>query len=155
MIREDNANTVRRLVDEVWNRGDLAVLDDLFDATADHERLRSLVATLRSAFPDLEMRIERLIVSDSDVAVHWCIHGTQQGCLRGLSASDAVSGLGQDADHLHFPAEVKPTGRAIAFDGVTFYQFQRGCIVSAWVLVDRLAILRQLGALPLPAASAG
>src|SRR3954453_17209877 len=75
---KDNAELVRRYLDVVWNRGDLAAVDDIFgdeftnfghrgaDARA---LIRAIVAAWRTAFPDLRFDIEDEVVR-GDAVVH-------------------------------------------------------------------------------------
>lgn len=153
MTREENEALVRRLSDEIWHAESLSIVEDVYAADNDpwtRERFRGFVVALRSALPDVQMRIEHLVAGDDDVAVHWRIQGTHQGRLEGLSVSEVVGAGPPGQDHLRFLCEVVPTHRHISFDGVSIFRIENGRIVAAWMLVDQLNLLRQLGALPVP-----
>lgn len=54
MSVDANKTIVRRLFEEVWNQGNLAVIDEISDAVhAAHER--PSVTIWRTAFPDLQV----------------------------------------------------------------------------------------------------
>ena len=75
MSADENAALVLRFYEEVWNRGKIAVADDVFapdylrhdlragTAPAGPEGQKRIAADFRSAFPDLHMVIDLLIVS--------------------------------------------------------------------------------------------
>jgi hypothetical protein len=61
---EANKAVVRRLWEEAWNQGNLAVADDIFDADyAAHEK--AFVPVFRAAFPDSHHTIEDMIILDA------------------------------------------------------------------------------------------
>ena len=72
-MSEANKNVVRRLFEEVWNKGNLPVADELFASTYAHhdpstpdvgrgpESEKKRATLYRTAFPDLRLTIEDLI----------------------------------------------------------------------------------------------
>ena len=129
MSAEANKIIVRRLWDEVWNRGDLAVADAIFDeAYAAHEK--AFVSVVRSAFPDSHHAIEDLIAEGDKVVTRFTWSGTHHGEFEGIP----------------------PKGRRISVGGIWIHRLEDGRIVEGrgWGQVDWLGLLRQLGALPDP-----
>ena len=129
MSIEANKIIVRRLWDEVLNRGDLAVADVIFhEAYAAHER--AFVPVVRAAFPDSHHAIEDLIAEGDKVVTRFTWSGTHQGGFEGIP----------------------PTGRPIKVQGIWIHRLEHGRIVEGrdWGQVDWLGLLRQLGALPDP-----
>ena len=72
MSTEDNTVIAKRFVKEVWNKGNMAVADELFapgfvnhgplpGLPPDAEGYKQNVALLRKAFPDLHLTIEHII----------------------------------------------------------------------------------------------
>ena len=152
MTTAANVALVRRIAEEVWNQGNLALLDEVYQpdtASQGRDEYKRAISVLRAAFPDLQLQIEHLVAAGDDVVCRWRIEGTHQGYLRGVHA-DAVVGSPTDPVHPHWLVDVAPTGRHIAFEGATFFQVRGDRIVSGWVLLDRLSLLHQLGALPVP-----
>jgi steroid delta-isomerase-like uncharacterized protein len=138
-----NETTVRRLLDEVFNQGDLAIVDELFaEAVVFHRsgdgrpvsdarrRIRLFVAAYRTAFPDLRMRIDDLVVTEDAVTVCWTATGTHTGVL----TQPEVNAFG-----------VPPTGRAATWSGITLYRLRDGRITESRSYLNGYALLRQLG----------
>ena len=131
----ENVNTSRRLIEELWNKGNLAVADEAFTsdyvghdpATPTELRGPAAVkqsATLyRAAFPDLRLNIEAIIAEGDLVAARWTSSGTHTGDLMGIP----------------------PTGRKTASTGITISRFENGRIAEDWVNWDALGLMRQLG----------
>src|SRR6266487_4438820 len=95
MSTEENKALTRRLFEEGINQNNLSVLDELlapdfviYDAPPgmQHgpEGLRQLVATFRTAFPDLHVTLEEEFAVD-DVVIHrGYTTGTHQGEFQGI-----------------------------------------------------------------------
>ena len=72
----ENKALMSRFIEEVWNRGNLDVADELFDPQATTpdaplppgpEGAKVVARMFRSAFPDFHMAIEDLIAEDDKV----------------------------------------------------------------------------------------
>ena len=133
MTLEDNKAVVRRFADEVWNRGDLAVLDDLVtrDVTRNGQPvgidgLRGLVTTIRAGLPDLQGQIVDPIAEGDKVVWRYVTRGTHQGPLLGVPA----------------------TGKGVEFTGTATLRLADGQIAEIWDNADALALLQQIGAVP-------
>jgi uncharacterized protein YhfF len=81
-----NKRLVTRLVDEVWNAGDLELLAELWSGPS-RDEARALHQTLTSAFPDLRTDIEDLIAEGDRVVARLSFRGTHQGEFRGIAPS--------------------------------------------------------------------
>lgn len=81
---------------------------------------------LRSAFPDLSVKVERIIAEGDLVSLHWSAVGTNTVAVPG------------------FPGE----GKRVAVDGMSFFRFADGKIVEEWSTYDNLTIMKQLGLMP-------
>jgi steroid delta-isomerase-like uncharacterized protein len=137
-MSESNKNVVRRLFEEVWNKGNLQVTDELFapnyahhDAStpdagrgADSEKKRATV--YRTAFPDMRLTIEDLIAEGETVMARWSCRGTHKGDLSGIA----------------------PTGKQFNITGVSIARFTNGKMSEGWVNWDALALMQQLGVVP-------
>jgi predicted ester cyclase len=122
---EGNKAVVRRLWEEVWNRADLAVADQIFDAAyAAHEK--ASVPVVRAAFPDSHHTVEDLLAEGDKVVTRFTWRGTHRGEFMG----------------------VPPTGRRVAVGGIWIHRLEAGRIVEGreWGQVDWLGLLQQLGA---------
>jgi steroid delta-isomerase-like uncharacterized protein len=135
-----NKATVRQ-IDDVLNSGDLELIfktiDELMapdalihtplriEATG-AELAKQLWARLLRAYPDLRIAIEDLIAEGDKVVSRNTVTGTHQG------------------EHMGIP----PTGKSVTYNEVIINRFADGRIVETWAVVDVLAQMRQLGAVP-------
>lgn len=123
----DNKAVVRRLWDEVWNKGDLAVADEIFDEVyAAHEK--AYVPIFRAGFPDARFAVQDMIGEHDRVVTRFTVSGTHLGSFRG----------------------VEPTGRSVSVDGIWIHRIEGGRIVEGrdWGQADWLGLLQQIGAIP-------
>jgi predicted ester cyclase len=88
--------------------------------------LREMVEGYRRALSGLRVTIDHQIAEGDYVATRFTIRGTHDGDLMGAA----------------------PTGREVAFTGITISRCEDGCIVEEWELTDTMALLGQIGALP-------
>ena len=103
-MSDTNKNVVRRLFDEVWNKGQQQIADELFAPTYTHhdsstpdagrgpESEKKRVAIYRNAFPDLRLTVEDLTAEGETVNARWSCHarcGTRSSHL-GLTVSPSI-----------------------------------------------------------------
>ena len=142
MQAEANKALVRRFFEEVYNRNNLAICDEIQDAEyAAFEK--AWVPAWRSAFPDMRMTVDDLIAEGDKVVAVITFRGTHTGVLDG----EPVRGL---------TARLAPTGRAVEIKGVFIYRIADGRLLRGEYggTADWLGLLRQLGAVPTPAEAA-
>lgn len=95
----DNIALVRRVVEEVWNKGNLGMLNELVSDryTAVHPLLGNVrgldgfkqqVQTFRTAFPDLRLDIDDVGMTGDKVFIRWTARGTHRGPFMGLQPSN-------------------------------------------------------------------
>ena len=132
MATDENKALIRRFFDEVFNRGSLAAIDELWIAGREATGKRSTM-NLRTAFPDYHRTIEAQIAEGDLVTTRWIARGTH----RGPYFSEALG------------RSIAPTGTPIEVRGVSIHRIADGRIVDAWVMGnDSLELLQQLGAIP-------
>lgn len=139
MTPEENKALVRRFVEETWNTGNLAIVDDVLppeylshDPAAPNGTLRTredfkhFVQSWRTAFPDMQVTIEDLIAEGDTVVdrVRW--RETDQGEILGI----------------------EPTSARVELTEIHVGRVVEGRIVERWVASDLLGLLQQLGACP-------
>ena len=94
MSTDSNKALVRRLVDEVQNRGTIAAVDEMAAPTfvnhrappgvpADREGVKQVTLLFRRAFPDGAMTVEDMIAEGDTVATRKTCRGTHQGSSGG------------------------------------------------------------------------
>ena len=135
MSTEDNKATAHRVFEEVLNQGNLAVVDELFDASYigydpgvpapihGVEGYKQYVRMYSTAFPDAHYTIEDMIAEGDKVVVRWTARGTHQGAFRGIP----------------------PTGKQVTITGVEIHRVVGGKIVEGWRKWDRMDVMQQLG----------
>src|SRR4051812_44110281 len=99
MAAEENKALARRFLEEVFNEGNLAAIDELIDPDwVQHdpampeelrgiEGARQLVEVYRAAFPDLHITVEDQVAEGDKVATRWTARGSHQGELMGIPPS--------------------------------------------------------------------
>ncbi len=145
MSTEQNKAVVRRFYEEMLSRHQLAVAGELFtDDFVDHdpddpegrvsgiEGAKEEVGVYIAAFPDMEVSVDDLFAEGDRVAVRGTLRGTHAGALAGIP----------------------PTGKAVTVPAIQTFRLVDGKIAEAWLSIDRLAMLQQIGALPAPARAA-
>ena len=142
MSEADNKTIAERFNEDVWGRGDEAVLEELLDPdfvdhsappglSPDREGHKQLLAMFRSAFPDLHVTTEDIIAEGDKVVSRWTAHGTHQGELMGIAS----------------------TGKEVAFTGIDVLRIAEGKVVERWALGNDLEVMQQLGVVPEPGQS--
>jgi steroid delta-isomerase-like uncharacterized protein len=130
---------IRRMLDNAFNLGTFAVVDDVVASNGithtpmwgipqNREGLKQLIAMFRSAFPDLHCTLEDEITEGDKVAAHWTMRGTHRGLFLGTP----------------------PTSRSIEFEGMMFARTENGQIAEGWTMIDQMGMLQQLGLVPPP-----
>ena len=135
-MSQQNAMLARRIIEEVYNQGNLAIVDELVAGDfVIHSRsedvhgpagAKQLVAALRAAFPDLYITIEDQIADGDRVVTRWTARGTHTGEFQGIP----------------------PTGKPGKMTGIDIDRVADGKIVECWVNSDDLGLLQQLGVIP-------
>lgn len=125
----------RRIIDELWNKGNLDVASELFAEEArihdpaipstemGPEGIKQFVRSYRTAFPDLYMDVDDQMGEDNLVVTRWTLTGTHAGTFGDIPAS----------------------GRHVSVKGITIYRFYKGEVAEGWMNWDALGLLRQLG----------
>jgi len=134
-MSDANKKVVRRLFEEVWNKGNLPVADELFAENYSHhdsstpefgrgpasEKKRANL--YRTAFPDVRLTVEDIIAEGETVTARWSCKGTHKGDLSGIA----------------------PTGKQFTISGISIARFTNGKMVEGWVNWDALGLMQQLG----------
>ena len=137
MSTDQNKATARRLLDEVWNKGNLKVLDESVAADAAHhdpntpiapgpEGMKQVASLYRGAIPDLRFEVQQEIAEGDYVVQRVIASGTQRGDLPGVPA----------------------TGKYSKIEGVVITRFKDGKVAEDWSLFDQIGMLQQLGVVP-------
>lgn len=133
-----NEALIRRYFDEVLNKGNLSILDELVapdyinnspntpNPLPGPAGLKPIIIGLRTAFPDLHFEILNMCASETQVAIHCVMTGTQTG------------------DYFGTPA----TGKTVKVNQMQFERIDKeGKMCEHWRQSDDLGRLEQLGLL--------
>jgi predicted ester cyclase len=141
MSTEQIRDTARRIFEEIINQRKLAQAAELI--SADYilhaagaptpingvEGWVQFVSTYLTGFPDLQFRVEDLIVEGDKAALRYTATGTQNGPMM----------------------DIPPTGKKATVTGIVISRHdQAGKAVEGWLNVDALGMLQQLGVIPMP-----
>lgn len=134
MTEESNKALVRRLYEEVFERGNMAVVDELVAPDqVNHNSMpgqpqgsasvKFVAGLFRTALPDLKTTIVKLVAEGDKVMIHTIDSGTHNGPLMGIP----------------------PSGQRVAVPAVAIFRIEDGKIVERWGAVDMVDAMRQLG----------
>jgi steroid delta-isomerase-like uncharacterized protein len=137
MSAEQNKALNRRLVEQGFSTGNLAVIEELVAVNClDHGAppgapnglpgVKQFVAMFRGAFPDLRYDIQDQVAEGDKVVTRTVWHGTHQGPFLGIP----------------------PTGKQVAVAGMDMTRWQDGKAVEHWSNQDTLSLLQQLDVIP-------
>lgn len=123
---------VRAVFSEVWSKGDVYLIPDLFsedfvghfpgETVHGLEELAAQVTAHRSAFPDWTEEIEEAIFDGNRVAIRFRSRGTNKGEFMGNP----------------------PTGTHVEITEAVFFRLKDGKIIEQWVYPDIVSMQRQL-----------
>jgi predicted ester cyclase len=142
MSTEQNKDNYRRFIEEVWNKGNFDVLEEIASpGVAFHsppgtppgwEGMKKVIASFRAAFPDVCLTIEDQIAESDRTVTRLTITGTQRGPYLN-----------------HLKTLMPPTGKTVRIQVIDIFRHDaNGKLAECWSSFDRLGLLQQLGALP-------
>ena len=125
---------VLRHHEEVWSRGALSAVDEIYepDFVGHHpgqldwtgpEKVKEVVAATRRAFPDFSESVEDVVAEGDRVVTGFTASGTHHGPFRGVA----------------------PTGRRISMAEMAIFRVAGDRIVEKWGLTDHFGMFEQLG----------
>jgi len=136
MSVEENKESIRRHIEEVWNKGNLTLIPEFYDPGVIWHTLggdikgldgvKQIAAAFRTAFPDFHMTIDDMVGEGDKVVFRWTFSGTHRGEYMGIA----------------------PTGKKVSFAVISINSFEGGKQVEAWIVSDRLGMYQQLGVTP-------
>jgi predicted ester cyclase len=134
-VTDANIATFQRAIEEGWNRGNLAAIDELFapdfiehqaGIASGREGVKGSILALRSAFAGLNLQVEDAIAEGDKVWLRLQATGTHEGPFMGVPA----------------------TGRPIDITVIDIARIVDGRLVEHWGVADRLRVVEQLGLTP-------
>jgi steroid delta-isomerase-like uncharacterized protein len=137
-MSDRNKAIVGRWLDELWNKGHVAIVDELgapdvlvyYPLTGElrgHERVKQVISQFRVAFPDASFSVVGDLIAEGDhVVARWQGHATQTGAFGAVPA----------------------TGRSATWTGISMFRVVHGKVAEEIGEEDALGMLQQLGVMP-------
>jgi predicted SnoaL-like aldol condensation-catalyzing enzyme len=136
MSTELNKALDRRYVEEVLNKGNVDVIDEIMAPAyvghtpglplADRDADKGFISMVHAGFPDIQFRLEDQIAEGDDVVHRFTARGTHTGEFMGIP----------------------PTGKRAEITGINVNRFKDGKVVESWGILDTLSLMQQLGVIP-------
>lgn len=132
---EKDVALLRRVVDEIWNAGNIDLADELFssayvnhgglipDVVKGPEGVKFSVALYRAAFPGLQIRVDTLSSTKGTVSLRWTAHSTFAQHGPGATGASLIES---------------------ELSGAIRSSVAGGLIVESWTSWDSTAALRRL-----------
>ncbi|MGD8833640.1 MAG: ester cyclase [Desulfobacteraceae bacterium] len=131
---------VRKIYEEVYNKGNLDLLDDLIDpkyirhqppmkTVQGLDAYKKFITEVRNAYTNFEIRLDEILVDGNKSVVRITLSGKHTGKTPTLLAP--------------------PTGKDIAMVGCAVATWENGKIVEEWVYNDYMGLTYQFGVMPL------
>ena len=120
---------------KAWNEGDLPLFDEVLspECVRHHvgisediigiEAIKGYVTLQRTAFPDLNVTLDELIIAEDHSIGRWTLTGTNTGPM----------------------GDSPPTGKKVKYSGAEVTRIVDGKVIESWIYYNNAAILIQLG----------
>ncbi len=138
MSLEENKAIARRYPEEVYNKKDIDVLDEIIDENIiNHwwkpeinglQIIKEYISKNLVAFPDVKFTVEDQIAEGDKVVTRVSFTATHKGEFRGIA----------------------PTGKKVKVTGVIIFKITNGKIAETWAEMDALSWMQQLGVISMP-----
>lgn len=133
-ITKEEASAIADRILKIWNEGDVALADELYDpgyvrhhpipsATTSLDDFKNTVISNRTVFPDYRLTFDEMIVEGNRIVVFATVTGTNTAPL----------------------GEVPATGKKIHMSGIYVYLMDNGKITEEWTYFNLLSYYQQLG----------
>ena len=136
MLTDDNKKISCRLFEEIWNNGDLKIIDEIisedFLLHIGNIEIKGLtnytnyIKSYRNAFPDVHFKIEDLIAEEDKVVERYTATGTHKGEFYGIP----------------------PTNKKGKISGIDIVRITNGKMTERWGQADLLGLIKQLDIIP-------
>ena len=114
-----NKALAHRIYDEMWNKANPAVANEIF---ANPEGVQKAVSLFLAAFPDLRHTVEGMVAENDLITIRFSASGTHTGQWK----------------------EFAPSGKPIHYTGVTLARIERGKIVDHHTWWDTMEVIEQI-----------
>ncbi len=145
-MSEERVEKVRRLIQEVYGKGNVEAMDALYDpqvirfnppypVTNDLQAYKEITKGIISAWSDVQFNLHELIFAGDTSAIRFTLEATHTG----------------ETPQSRIPA----TGKRVTQDGCVIAHWRGDKIVEEWLYADYVGLLQQLGVIPALTGAAG
>ena len=138
-MSEENKIISKKVYEEVWVKGNLDAVDELFaDDFVNHsqppnlpqgrEGFKMLAGGYQAAFPNMKMVVEDTLADGDRVVIRWISTGKHEGEFNGIAATD----------------------KDVRVTGISIDRISGGKVAESWGEFDLAGLLMQLGAVSAP-----
>jgi len=128
---------IRTFIDEAFNKGNLSILKDVIHTEYQYlnpdnnqligiGQLTEFIQAFRKDFPDLNLQVDDLFVSDDRSCTDFTLRGTHEDDFMGIPA----------------------TKKSVEVRGMVMSRFKDNKIFEDWEILDNLSFFQQLGIVP-------
>lgn len=119
-------------MNEVWNKKNLDVIQEVFSDTAvihsplgqfkTAKQMSETVSQWITSIPDMQVELLNTVEENGLVVSHWKAKGTHQNDLNGIQAH----------------------GKPVEYQGVSMYRLENGKVVEYWAYADTWSLEQQM-----------
>lgn len=127
-----NKEIIVKFMDEVWNKKNLSLVDEIFSENAKihsplgnfitSEQMKETVQKWLTAIPDIQVDLLHMFEDNGLVVSHWKAQGTHQEELNGRESQN----------------------QPVDYQGVTIYRLEDGKVVEYWAYLDSWTLDSQI-----------
>ncbi len=131
-MSQENLRLANRWFEEVWNARREGIIDEVLTSSSiahmegkdvvGPDEFKALRAELLAALPDLRVTVEAVAADGDVVVVRWSARGNHYGQI----------------------LDIKATGAAVAFRGITWIVIRAGRFVEGWDAWNQGALIESL-----------
>ena len=134
-ITEEEAQAFNTRVLAMWNDHDINIADEVYapeivrhdcaipEAILGLENVKNYLKNLFTAFPDINLTVDEMIIAGNKAVQRWTTTGTNTGPMN----------------------DMPPTGKTVTFSGVSVGHFANGKLIEIWDFYNVLDMMQQLG----------
>ena len=131
ILIEKNKAIVRRWIEEVWQKANFSVIDEIiakdffvnYRENPNREVYKKKVKSYYAGFPDFKCTIDDMVAEGDKVVIRWTGVGTHKGEFWGVA----------------------PTGKKVKMKGASIIRIEAGKMIEEWGYMDVLDVMKQLG----------
>jgi steroid delta-isomerase-like uncharacterized protein len=135
VITDEEVQILNERIAGIWNDGRLEFVEEIYtpevvrhdcglpEDVVGLENMKNYFIFNRTAFPDLNLTVDKTIVKGHDIVFIWTFAGTNTGPM----------------------GDIPPTGKSVRFSGISAGRLVDGKLAEVWDYYNQASMLQQLG----------